>query len=218
MERLFCRGNIHPGEYIPYLSPFYFNSIRWLSLERVSATRNRHLQWNFVFNFNSDRCVVRISHRFKHRKTLYERESICFIVNLIVITVLMHIFGNVHLWIICYTQYEIIEICFVIDLFFFFFFNFDNAIYRENKMKIIKWWQIRFFFFQISIFVRLIYFWIGAAGKLIYFWLIKYWNFKLWILNFIKFLRYKFSWYNDFWISINKIHIEKCNIKLIFIY
>lgn len=98
-----------------------------------------------IFSFNSDRCVVRISHRFKHRKTLYERESICFIVNPIVITVLMHIFGNVHLWIIRYTQCEIIEVCFVMDLFFF--FNFDNAIYRENKMKIIKWWQIRFFFF-----------------------------------------------------------------------
>lgn len=133
-------GNIYPGEYIPYLSPFYFNSIRWLSLERVSATRNRHLQWNFVFNFNSDRCVVRISHRFKQRKTLYERESICFIVNPIMIVVLMYYISlkcssldySLHtIWNNC------IEIYFVIC--FFFFFNFDNAIYRENKMKIIKW-------------------------------------------------------------------------------
>lgn len=133
-------GNIYPGEYIPYLSPFYFNSIRWLSLERVSATRNRHLQWNFVFNFNSDRCVVRISHRFKHRKTLYERESICFIVNLIMIVVLMYyiIFKMFIFGLFVYIQYEIIVLkyIFVIN---FFFSNFDNAIYCENKMKIIKW-------------------------------------------------------------------------------
>lgn len=73
-----------------------------------------------------------------------------------------------------------------------------------------------FFFFQISIFVRLIYFWIDAAGKINLLLINKILKFHV-NLNFIKFVRYKFSWYNDFWISINKIHIEKCNIKLIFV-
>lgn len=116
----FCREHL-PRRDIPYLSPFYFNSIRWLSLERVSATRNRHLQWNFVFNFNSDRCVVRISHRFKHRKTLYERESICFIVNLIMIVVLMYyiIFKMFTFGLFVYIQYEIIEIYFRNKFLFF---------------------------------------------------------------------------------------------------